>query len=393
MTVHDVLALLYRRKGVIITSFAMICVFVIVFAYILPPGYRSTASVLVERTAPTAMAMTYAPNQEMVEILNTEAAIVRSRPVLEAVIDELALDQRGSEPRGLAKALSGLRDFFVSIGLTSNAPPREKWIATLERRLLVNPGIQSSVLTIGFSNTDPVLARNIVDATTRAYIDRHREIFADEGLPEFYAARVAEVEASLERNRRELASRDASEPENENLAISLRTEISQLKAELAIRQAELDGALERYLPGHPNVRRARAQVLSLRSALRDAEARLQTVTEVSPENEQLRSRIASEESSLQALKAEYESAVTRQRSQSSFLDVRLVSPANLPAKPTISRLFIIVLGVFSGAALAIMFAVIIDYLDERTFDPVEIEDLLGLPCVGVLPNRLRLEQG
>ncbi|MEM6277657.1 MAG: Wzz/FepE/Etk N-terminal domain-containing protein [Pseudomonadota bacterium] len=386
MTIHDILAILYRRSGIIIGSFGTIVLFVTIFAYILPPGYQSTASVLVERTGATSVALTYAPNQEMVEILNTEAAIVQSRPVLTAVVEELSLDERGRTPKGIGKVMADLRSVFVSMGLSTDLPAKERWISNLERRLLIKPGTQSSVLTIGYSNTDPMLARDIVASTTRHYIKRHQEIFSDEGLPEFYAGRVADVEANLSELRGRLTEEISTADQDISLVISLRAEVSRLKGSLALQEAELAGALQRFLPGHPEVQRAEAQVTALKRAVADAEAELATLSAVSPEAEQIRSRIANDEGSLRELKAQYEAAVTAQRSQSSFLDVRLVSPANLPAKPTVSRLLIIFLGIVSGLGMAVMLGIIVEYLDERTFDPAEIEDILGLPCVGLVPH-------
>ncbi len=390
MTVHDVIAFLLRRRLTLIGTFGMIVVLVTLFAYALPPGFQSTASVLVERTQPTATPLTYAPNQEMVEILNTEAAIITSRPVLEQVIDELGLANRVSQPKGLGKVLSDLRQTFVNIGLTTNAPPRERWVSRLERQVQVNPGIQSSVLTISFSSEDPAQARLIVDGVTSAYLTRRQEIFADQGLSAFYAARLSEVEVTLETLRGELAESRGTSDEGNVAAESLRTQLARLRSELAVREADLQVASSRFLPGHTEVRSARAQVAFLREAVADAEEQLLQTAKVLPDVEQLTIEIANEEASLRTLKAQFEAAVINERSQSSFLDVRLVSPANLPAKPTVSRLLIIFLGVTSGIALAVMFAIVVEYFDERTHNADEIEDILKLPCIGTLPQKMAI---
>jgi uncharacterized protein involved in exopolysaccharide biosynthesis len=383
MSLRDLLAFVFKWKVTIAAVIVLVTGLVTFFVYVFPPGYGAKASLLVERTS-SAGQYSYAANQDMVEILNTEAAIVTSRPVIEAVVDELGLGAGTPQPRtGLAAALGRLRDGFVAIGLTTDAAPRERWIERLQRQVKAKPGTQSSVLTIAYNNVDPARAQAVTNAVSRHYVQRHREIFSEPGLSDFYLARMVEIEQELGSLRAELVAVGGAEiPRNVRTADA--AEIARLRGDLSEKRTELSELQAQFLPGYRLVRVVREQIQSLEAAIEEAEADALIDLNASPEARQLALRIANQESALTDIKTRYEEAVLSERSQSNFLDVRIISEAAQPAKPNISRLLLIFIAFFSSVVLAAMFAVISEYFDDRMGDPRSVEGELGLPCHGVL---------
>lgn len=382
MSLRDLLTFLFRWKITIASVILLITGLVTLFVYVFPPGFGAKSELLVERTS-SAGQFSYAPNQDMVEILNTESVIVTSRPVIEAVVDELELASGPRrQPTGLAAVLGGIRSGLVAIGLTSNAEPRERWIERLQRQVRAKPGTQSSVLTITYNNTDPARARDIVNAVAKHYVQRHREIFAEQGLSDFYLTRMEEVEQELADLRAKLVAAGGAELTGD-ARMTNSAEIVRLRSSLSEKRTELRELQAQFLPGYRLVRVVQDQIATLEEALAEAEAEAMGDANISPEAQQLASQIANQETALADIKLRYEEAILSERSQTNFLDVRVISEAALPAKPNMSRLFLIVIGFISSIVLAAMISVISEYFDDRVTDPRRVEDILGLPCHGV----------
>lgn len=136
-----------------------------------PTSYTSTALVLVNPSVGNPFAPTPASvRQDELTSLETEAQVARSAEVLGTVAD------RGSG------------------GLTTDQ---------LERRVQVTVPPNTQILQISFSATDPVVARQVVDAVARTYLDNRTRRFE-----EVNAARIARVEAQTLRVVKDL--RDAT---------------------------------------------------------------------------------------------------------------------------------------------------------------------------------------
>jgi len=175
--------------------------------------------------------------------------------------------------------------------------------------------------------------------------------------------------------------KSGAEPENQQ---SLYQNVTELRAELTRRRGELLDLQARFAPGHERIQAARAKVADIETAIQNATAVLGRAEKATPGIAQLAAMIANEEQTLRNVKLEYDNAVLAERSESNFADVRLVAPAELPQKPSISRLLLILIGFACGMILALLIAIIREYFDQRTADLEEIETILGLPSLGAV---------
>ncbi|MBD3420822.1 MAG: polysaccharide biosynthesis tyrosine autokinase [Chitinivibrionales bacterium] len=89
-------------------------------------------------------------------------------------------------------------------------------------------------------------------------------------------------------------------------------------------------------------------------------------------------------SSLTLLKGQYEKAKIKRDSQES--DLKILEPARLPKAPVSKvnkqRIYI---GILVGLILGIAVAFLIEYLDQTIKDPKEVEKVLELPLLGIVP--------
>ncbi len=181
MTKRDVLVFIFRYKNTVLGWWIFIAAMVTLLAYISPQGFQAQSSILVERTkAPVAATSDFrAPERD--EAMNTEVQILMSRPVLEAVVDELRLAEPKDEPAG-PTLKDRIRGWLIEAGLKTRTDPRERWIETLTQELGAKPVVDSSVLIVSFSSNDPRVAMNVVNAVTDAFIDHRRGVYSSRGL-------------------------------------------------------------------------------------------------------------------------------------------------------------------------------------------------------------------
>jgi uncharacterized protein involved in exopolysaccharide biosynthesis len=203
MTLRDIFVFLFKWKGTILGVLVTVTAGVAALAYLMPPSYQATSTVLIERSGAGASPVTYLPNQSMTEVLNTEAAIIKSTPVLNAVVDELRPHEKLVKAPGF---VDGVRDWLIGVGLLDGLSARARWVENFERQIKVKPGVQSNILTISFSQEDPVWAQNVVNSVTQNYIRHHSNIFSSRGLSDFYDKRLSEVQDSLVHLRSNLSS-------------------------------------------------------------------------------------------------------------------------------------------------------------------------------------------
>ncbi|MBN1396299.1 MAG: hypothetical protein JW959_14845 [Pirellulales bacterium] len=112
--------------------------------------------------------------------INSEVEILRSRALIEKVVDAL-----GSEK------IIGKDD-------------REKAIRRLSKRLEVESAKKSSVISVSFRGPTPELSRDVVAALIDAYLDEHGRLNRTRGMHEFFAAQTRRLREKLSRGEERL---------------------------------------------------------------------------------------------------------------------------------------------------------------------------------------------
>lgn len=251
-SLKDVLLILFRRKTLIATIVVVATGATAAVTYLRSPQYVSTASFLVHRERPPTVATSERPNWTIGrdEVVQTEVAILSSRSVLGQVVDELKLESLPRQRSVASDLVRAARRTLAGAGLIYEAPEREGWINWIGGHMTIKPIVDSSVITVSLAAEDPELARDILAALSRAYLDKHAEAYRSQGNYEFYEEQVRLSKQTLDDlHAEEEAAKNAlsisSVNEQRTLLLNEKTDLDQRIRSLAQSRDQLvSGAKE-----------------------------------------------------------------------------------------------------------------------------------------------------
>jgi len=211
----------------------------------------------------------------------------------------------------------------------------------------------------------------------------------DEALPEVLRsdliARLKHDYATLEAQYREKSGRFKEDwPELE----TLRAKLEQARARLEEETAEI--ARRVRLAAEADYRKALAEVRNLDALLAEQERAAQRLKRDAVEFANLQAEIQKKRETLSALMARQNEMVlaTRLRDlDATSTNIRIVDPARPPTAPFRPKLKLnLLLGLLFGLGLGIAAAFFLDYLDNTIKSPAELEGIVGLPVLAVVPR-------
>ena len=388
MTRRDLLTFVFRWKNTVLGWWIFIVALTVVLVYILPPGYEAGSAVLVERTKAPVLAQTGFTAPDMAEAMNTEMQIVSARPVIEAVVDDLALDAasaQGADEEAAKKSLSArFRELLVDLGLRTQVPPREGWIEDLTKRITATPVVDSNVLRIAFSSPDPVFSMRVTNAATDAYIAHRRSIYASQGASEYFKQKMDEADAELDRLRAAMSDFKAKHAVT---ALSggrpeLVRGIGNTRERLALLRKERAELASRFANNHPRVVVANRNIAQAERDLKARAAELEEIEARQSTIDDIQVLIASQETVFLDYLTRYEQERARESAPENLVNVKVIEYAAVPARPQRSRMFFIKVSILGGFLLAVLIAFLREYFDTRVGTPEAAERALGVPVVG-----------
>lgn len=388
MTLYEVFSFVFKRLTTLLLVFMFVVTATTAFAYLFPPIYEASASVLVERNRIPTMRTELAPGLEMVEVLNSEAEIATSRRVVETVVDEVAPHLRPVSDSALRRMVDDFRNFLDEAGLVKRLEPRERWIARLDRTLEAKAVPNSNVLEIAYADEEPELAARIVNAAVDAYFDHRWLVYRASGETEFFENELQQVTARLGERRQRLDSvRDelGLEAIQQERDLASRTR-AELVARLAAGRQELDEALARYQRGHPQVEAARLRLESVGNEIATIEARLRGLEARTAEVDQLEMLITADEETFRHYKIKADEALLSEAGNNYLTNARPIDAASVPQSPKFSRLFIVTISIPVGVLMAFSVAFIREYFDRSLSSEREAERAVQVPCFGSVPQ-------
>jgi capsular exopolysaccharide synthesis family protein len=231
------------------------------------------------------------------------------------------------------------------------------------------------------------------------------------------SARLSEAEIRLKQVRER---REAGGDPTELTFIASQPLITQLQQKLSAQKIEIAQLRERYRGKHPRmievVNSAQQIQRELDNAIRSAEASIESEYQTALRNDrETRAQLAAQEAESLAIDrygVEYDNMArdlrineqilqtiigrTRETSMTSTIETqnaRIVDHAR-PAKEPISPKVTLNLGLgfFGGLGLGLAFAFFVAYIDDRVKSSFDIEGVVGLPLIGVIPQIKRMEQ-
>ena len=309
---------------------------------------------------------------------------------------------------------------------------------------------QSRLVAVTFTTTDPKIAAAVANRATSLYLEGEANYRRDQRARtlQLTAARIPEARAELDRAERALRAHrvefgltDASVSDLTDRQIAdLNRQLMVARSEIAAREAEIGrlgatgtrsdtrtatalgedsgqmrlavtpAAVERDapagfgdgngLPGSPAasasaLESARLDDEAIRSRIGDMERRLSTLRRASAETTQSWARLDELDRETNAAGQVYEGLLRR---QDELLDqglprpsARLVTTAQIPDFPSSpSPLLFVAPAVVAALLLGGMIAVILERLDQRLRTEADVEDAVGVPCIGAVPRAARL---
>jgi len=220
---------LFRRKGLLITTFLSIFAIVILAGVVVPPSYKSQMAVLVNRervdplvtTEGTTQMNSNAANPVTVEEINSEAELILSQDVLKKVVIETGLNHRQSSLGWLFPKKS--EDEKV-----------ESAVKALAKQLKIKNATNSNMIDVSYSSSDPQLSYAVLNSLGKFYVDKHVEVHRPPGSFQFFANETQKYHDALQNSELNLKnfSRNegvaAPDVERTDLAVTIAASIGQL---------------------------------------------------------------------------------------------------------------------------------------------------------------------
>jgi uncharacterized protein involved in exopolysaccharide biosynthesis len=144
-----------------------------------------------------------------IEEINSEIAIIRSRPVLVKVVESLRLHERveirdfgflGAVRTAIRAGLKPLQGFMAKTGAQTGQPEQavlEAAVTKLGEQLRVEPAIDSQIIRIIYRDPDPTIAAQVVNKIAEEYLQQHLIININKGESSFYEEQTKRVEGEL----------------------------------------------------------------------------------------------------------------------------------------------------------------------------------------------------
>jgi uncharacterized protein involved in exopolysaccharide biosynthesis len=437
------LRVIRKRAWLIVTCALAVLTIVAVATFLQRPIYRASTKALIERESPRVVNIQeVSPSDaDNVDFFQTQVQIIRSRPVVQRVIDSLGLIAKKPE---LAQAPDPVASFLKSVS--------------------VDPIRSTRLIEIQVDDPDPKLAAEIANALAATYVSQNLELklaaardaltwltthvgdlktkvneselalqryreqaglvsaeekqsLAAKKLAEFNSAFIEAKAKRLEMETRLTELRKAAQqPEVlESSPLVLNNQLVQrLKGQAVELEVQRSKLLKTYKEKHPEVLKVQSQIDEINQRIKDEVGRIAMSMET--EYNVLKSRetamlgaVGQYRDEMQSLaKKEIQYAILKREADSNQqlydmllkrlketglsqgLDsnnVRIVEPAVVPVRPVKPRT---TLNLALAAALGSMFAFAVaffaEYMDDTIRTPEQVEQSLGVPVFALIPS-------
>ena len=443
-TIHlrEYLRILRKHAWLIAACFLLITGAAAIGTYVQRPVYSAATRALIEREAPRVVNIQELTpvGGETAEFFQTQIQIIRSRPVIQRVIDTLGMLERRPD-------------------LAASKDPVESFLGAVS----VEPVRNTRLVEIRVEDTDPKLAAEIANAIANGYVRQTLELkltAAREALTWLTAqvsdlkAKVNDSELNLQRYREQAGLTSAEEKQNlaakklgefnsgyidaKAKRLEMETRLNELKkgaqspealeasplvinnplvqrlkgqlVELEVQRSKL---LKTYREKHPEVLKIQSQIDEITQKIKEETTRL--VASLESEYNALRAReaamgaavnqyrdevqgLAKKEIQFGILKRDADSNQQlydlllkrlKETGLSQGLDTnndRSVDPAIVPVRPIRPRpVLSLAIGAVSGMVFGVAVAFFIEYMDDTVHTPEQVENALGVPVFALIP--------
>src|SRR5262245_10598244 len=176
------LAMIHKRRGVVITALAVSLLVAILYNYTTRPIYQATAQILIDRDTPNVL-----PNKELVEMvqggtdyIQTQYQLLRGRMLAEQAVERLGLQKSPEFQTGpLLTPWERLQRRFLgkapAVAVDSDGLPLSPAVQAFRSRVTVEPITGSRLVNLRFIAYDPSVAALAVNTLAQLYIEQSLE--------------------------------------------------------------------------------------------------------------------------------------------------------------------------------------------------------------------------
>lgn len=343
-----------RRRRLMIAAIA-ICgtLLATAIATLIPPKYTAKAQIVVEPQPTSLIDNAQDANLPPVDqmAVDTQVTMLSARDYLRRVVAKLAEDGRLGAAATPSLTKSGLatskpetehetetgafaklkRQLLDWIDALKNRPQKPMTIDEFAKNLKINQELTSRIIAIRYISKDPEEAAAVVNRIVRFYLENQSE-------------------------RKKAYLRDELARLNERIASLDRVMIET--------QSQIQQQLERL-----------AGIGETTGSKQDAEAALRKLKKASSVNVQLMSNLMRRQKEI------------RNRQEKTSAGARILSLAYPPERPSsLNPFYFILPGAFLSFACGGFLAIALDHLDQRLRSEYDINNALGIPCIGLVPK-------
>lgn len=265
-TLRDLYYVLFRHKWKIIPFFLAVALTVLVLTYRSPELYRSEAKLLVrlgresvtlDPTVTTGQIINVSQTRE--SGVNVELEILKSRELLEKVVDSIGSDtllrcsdqkffNKNTDEKAIREpslqATTKVTDTESKSEHSNPAKPsdnRDRAVRAVMRNLQVKAQKDSSIISISYESESPKVAQNVIDTLINYYLEKHIAVHQTPGSDQFFLQQVSDSNDTLalfEKELRDLRDKSGiSSLEEQRQAILSR--IADLEGQIGAAEVEL----------------------------------------------------------------------------------------------------------------------------------------------------------
>lgn len=392
-SLRDLYYTFFQHKRKMLVFFCVVMAVVIAGTFLSEEVYRSEAMLLVRlgresvRLDPTATTgQTIHISQSRESELNSELEILKSRELVEKIIDVIGVERLVGSSDGVDKAESLDRHNSAVL----------KVMDKLEVKVLKN----SNIISVSYEAGDPKLAQEVVTKLIELYLEKHIAVHQTPGSYKFFIEQskhlrneLAQSEDKLWKLKNETGVSSVEEQREIllNRIGAAELEMETTEAELAASRAKVE-ALRKTL--QPTLLDEQATLLSLESKLEvqkrqlaDMRAELKVLNDSEVKIAPLMREIDRQEADYLKYSEHLEQARIDQALEADrIVNISVVQLATLPLKPIRPRKVLnLALGFIAGVFGAIGLALFCAYLDHSIKTPEEAEDNLQLFALASIP--------
>lgn len=349
LNLRDYMRILRKRRVLIIATFVVVTLSSFFYVSTKPTYYSASATVKIEERKTVAGLLTEMLVVNPADVMESETRFIKSYPVVKTVAERMGYVKETSTPEQVNSV----------VGRLQGEVETEKVGSTNMIRITVTADTAKGAMDLANTVAEVYIEENL---SGKARQSRQARVFIEEQL--------ASLEDRLKKSEDRLRQFG-----QETSAVKLADPIQRKLVDLEFLLTELQ---QRYTDKHP-------RVLEVKDQISRMEKQLAGMSGKELEYARMKREVEVNKKLFAMLKEKLEE--TRITEAEKAPDVSIVNPALLPGAPISGNKFMgLITGMLLGIVLGLSFAFLFETLDTSIGTIEDVENVVKLPVLGVVPS-------